>query len=181
MRRRLLWSLGLLLGVAQPAKSEELPAARLVESPATVQTSAVKFHPAELLLGEHPVGEAGPVQRIQVRNAGDQPVRLSGWSVLGDASIESDCGSEIQAGAGCELRLRFIPKNPGQRCATVLAVDARGGLLSLSVSGKGIAPAEPALAANGSAARRRPAPPRARRRRDRPRNPMKNGRRPCCP
>ncbi|MBI3146903.1 MAG: hypothetical protein HYZ17_00090 [Betaproteobacteria bacterium] len=128
-------------------------------SQAAQAQTPIQFIPAEVDLGEHPVGQKGVIRRVTVRNSGGGRTRLSSWSVVGDVSIDSDCGSELDSGAQCELRLRFAPLAPGLRRASVMVLDeARGSLVSLGVSGRGVPPVESALASRTASVRQRGAP-----------------------
>lgn len=157
----------LLLAVTQAEAQSHSPPWRTM-GPAAVPPTPVRFQPAELVLGDQAVGGKSEIQKVTVRNSGSGRARLGNWSVVGDASIETDCGRELAPGEQCELRLRFVPTTAGLRRATVIVMDeSHGSLLSLGVSGRGVLPVEHALAAGGANARRRAALPRARRPRQR--------------
>ena len=166
MPGELLRFLVLTLGLLPPALAADPDPARLERGQQARATSPVHFVPAELLLGELAVGERGALHRVQMRNSGKERARLAGWSVVGDASIDTDCGPALEPGSQCELRLRFTPSSFGARRATVLVLDeSHGEVVALGVSARGVAAGASTLAANGSNQRRRAAPPRARRRR----------------
>ncbi len=165
------WVLGLVIavvcaGAPDAPAAEPLPIHWRIPGGMAAPATPIRFDPAEVVLGEQTVGEMSAIQKVTVRNSGTGRARLGAWSVVGDASIESTCGRELAPGAQCQLQLRFVPAAPGLRRATVMVLDeSHGSLLSLGVLGKGVLPAQPALA-SGASVRRRPALPRARPGRD---------------
>jgi len=156
-----LWFALVCQSLAMAAEPFAQPSPGMGEADSSSQP--IRFHPAEVALGDQVVGEKSEIQKVTLRNSGSGTARFRNWSVVGDASIESDCKRELAPGEHCELRVRFVPAAVGMRRATVIVVDeSHGSLLSLGISGRGVPPVQQALASGGSSARRRAMLPRAR-------------------
>jgi hypothetical protein len=77
-----------------------------------------------------------------VRNDSDRPVTLTAVSVQGNVSdfvVDPRCnGVRLERGFRCQIGVRFAPKTPGQKAATVrIGVVGSGVRLSSRLGGVG--------------------------------------------
>jgi hypothetical protein len=64
---------------------------------------------------------------VTLTNAGEVPLRLDGFTVPGDFTIDSHCGEALAANASCTVDVRFFPRMQ----------DARGGALEIRSNASG--------------------------------------------
>ena len=97
--------------------------------------------------GYQPQNSTSPPQYVQLQNAGDQPMHVSGVSLSGSFAsqfaITSDActGATVNAGSLCRIYVTFTPATTGQISATVsFTDDAPGSPQVATLYGTGIAP-----------------------------------------
>jgi P pilus assembly chaperone PapD len=135
-----LATLAFAVGAAQAATNAQIvrvPIGGLVVDsvPARLAVSSTAIG-SQVLLGQRAVFS------LPVSNTGKSPLSLS-QMVGGDAASDygvSGCGSQVAAGASCNLAINFTPQARGARSAQ-LALTSNGGNVSVPLSGVGIIPA----------------------------------------
>ncbi len=96
--------------------------------------------PGSLSFGSHTVGTTSPPQSVTVANSGSAAATLSGWTVTGDYSGSSTCGSSLAAGASCTVSVTFRPTGTGARNGTLtLNSNAQGSPHTAALTGTGVA------------------------------------------
>lgn len=97
--------------------------------------------------GYQPQNSTSQPQYVQLQNAGDQPMHVSGVSLSGSSAsqfaIASDActGASVNAGSLCRIYVTFTPATTGQISATVsFTDDAPGSPQVATLYGTGIAP-----------------------------------------
>jgi VCBS repeat protein/centrosomal CEP192-like protein/ASPM-SPD-2-Hydin domain-containing protein len=85
------------------------------------------------------VGTKSAPISVTLTNTGSTALNFTDISITGpDFSETNTCGSQIGAGATCQLSLVFAPTNPGLRSATLHLVDDGGGSpQTIALSGTG--------------------------------------------
>jgi hypothetical protein len=72
-------------------------------------------------------GTVSTAQTVKLFNKGGRPLRVEGFRVVGSnpddfgASL-GNCGSPVNPGASCTIKVRFLPRAPGNRSAQLVAV-----------------------------------------------------------
>ena len=91
--------------------------------------------------GEQEIGTTTPAQTVLLTNNGTGELRIKSITVSGpnseDFAETNDCGSMLPAGKSCELRIRFSPRERGERTA-VIRIEDSGEARSLEVQARGI-------------------------------------------
>ena len=97
--------------------------------------------------GFQPQNSTSQPQYVQLQNAGDQPMHVSGVSLSGSSAsqfaITSDActGATVNAGSLCRIYVTFTPATTGQISATVSFTDDAPGSPQVAILyGTGIAP-----------------------------------------
>lgn len=102
--------------------------------------------PASISFGNQPVGSSGAPSAVLIRNTGNSPITVSGFSASGaqatEFSITADhcSGQPLAANDSCSVSFVFSPTAAGSRSAveTVLSSPAQSnGLSTISLSGNG--------------------------------------------
>jgi hypothetical protein len=93
-------------------------------------------------LGNQKVGTSSLAHTVKVSNAGPAPIALFSISIggvnPGDFSETNNCGSRLNPGASCTIKLTFTPTAVGTRLGHVAIRDsAFGGTHWVGLIGKG--------------------------------------------
>lgn len=111
---------------------------------------AATISPSRLEFAEQTVGSAGPIQVLQVTNAGNAPLQIEqaviGGSGAGAFKLDRDtcAGQAVEAGASCSLEVGFAPAAAGTYSAQLSLVDdAVGASPTVELGGSGLAPVTP--------------------------------------
>jgi hypothetical protein len=89
------------------------------------------------------VGASSPQNAVAIQNTGAVPVSITGYSFAGTNPTEfsvasTSCGSQLAAGAICDVNLIFTPAGPNERTASLRVADsATGSPQSVGLSGVG--------------------------------------------
>jgi hypothetical protein len=110
--------------------------------PLTGRGTFLKWSPREMNLGNQPVGTSSPAHAITLTNAGTAPITLFSVQIggvnPGDFTQTSNCGSSLNPGASCTIRVTFTPTAVGSRLGHVAIRDsAFGGTHVVGLIGKG--------------------------------------------
>jgi len=81
--------------------------------------------------------------RIRLDNLGTAPlpaptVGFAGNSNADFSLVQNECAREIAPGAGCELRVQFVPSESGERTATLEIGSTIGGDVKVTLNGLGL-------------------------------------------
>jgi outer membrane autotransporter protein len=76
---------------------------------------------------------------VTLSNQGNAPLTVNSIATEGDFTQTNDCGSEIAAGASCEIQIVFSPSSEGS-ASGALNIDTSGGLRTIVLSGSADAP-----------------------------------------
>jgi hypothetical protein len=91
----------------------------------------VQLSRMQLNFGSVPVGQSSGPQRFRLKNTGDNPLNITGISIVGpnagDFSQFNACGTMVVPGASCEIQVMFAPTAVGSRRAKVSIRDDGGG------------------------------------------------------
>lgn len=125
---------------APSAEGARLSIAYLAPSPTATIVSAPAAFPSV------PQGGVSAPQTVELTNTGEAPLIVGGTSFAGSDPEDfligsSTCGSQIEPGRGCQMRVRFTPQAQGPRTATLLiAGNDPAGPTSVDLSGTGAPP-----------------------------------------
>jgi len=96
----------------------------------------VQLLPATLLFAPQAVGTESDPQSVQLTNVGSMPLTLAGISTGGEFTWSSVCPSQLPAGAGCPIEVRYAPLTVADPALGTLSVsnDAPGSPHSVALS-----------------------------------------------
>jgi hypothetical protein len=108
----------------------------------SVGVTTISLTPQTLQFSAQPIGSASSAQAVTLTNSGTVSMMLSGVALGGtnaaDFSQTTNCGSQVAAGASCQISVIFTPGGIGPRSASlVLSDDANGSPQSLALTGSG--------------------------------------------
>ena len=83
---------------------------------ATLSATSVTF-------GLQLVGTRSPGQAATLTNTGTTPLTISSIDVSGDFLAKDNCGSSVDPGASCTIKIAFNPSDKGVRTGTVTITD----------------------------------------------------------
>jgi len=102
---------------------------------------AVQLAPSSLVFTGQPMGTTSPAQSIMLTNTGNGTLTISSIVVSGDFAQTNTCGSSVNAGANCTIRVTFTPAATGSRTGTLTITDDAGNSpQTVSLTGTGTAP-----------------------------------------
>jgi hypothetical protein len=94
-------------------------------------TPALTFSPTHYNFTEQPVGSKSPVATIVLKNTTSAVLDVRSVAITGpnggDYSQTNNCGSSLQAGASCKIKVTFTPSALGPRVADITVMDNAGG------------------------------------------------------
>jgi len=98
----------------------------------TLSTSTLDF-------GYHLIGTRSTVQKVTLTNGGLVPLEISSITIDNpDFAQDNNCGSMVQPGHSCTIRVAFTPSQPTLELGTLTISDnGWGGVQSVSLSGIG--------------------------------------------
>ena len=106
--------------------------------------------PASIGFGDQTVGTSSAFRTVTVRNAGSQPLAISGVALASgnttDFATQSDSctGANLLAGQTCSVQARFSPTATGSRATVLRFTDnASGSPHDVALTGTGVAPSPP--------------------------------------
>ncbi|MDX9767524.1 MAG: choice-of-anchor D domain-containing protein [Ectothiorhodospiraceae bacterium] len=99
---------------------------------------AIELDPATLDFGEQAVGVASAARTVTLRNTGNAVLTLQGVTLIGPYGASHDCGSNLAAGASCDLQVRFTPTATGSQQGALVLASALGTHVVV-LNGSGIA------------------------------------------
>jgi HYDIN/CFA65/VesB-like, Ig-like domain/Cep192 domain 4 len=105
--------------------------------------SPLILSPYELSFADVLVGRASAAQAVTILNVSLSPVRIAGIATTGNFEQTNNCPQPPAAlgpNAVCEVQITFRPTAPGTVSGTLtISTDARGGSLTVNLSGAGTA------------------------------------------
>jgi hypothetical protein len=69
------------------------------------------------------VGTSSAPEEVTLANSGDLPLALSGITTTGDFTQTNDCDDNLPTGAGCTIRVTFIPAAAGPRTGSLTVTN----------------------------------------------------------
>jgi hypothetical protein len=106
--------------------------------------------PASIGFGDQTVGTSSAFRTVTIRNAGSQPLEISGVALASgnttDFATQSDSctGANLTAGEICSVQARFSPTATGSRATALRFTDnASGSPHDVALTGTGVAPSPP--------------------------------------
>jgi hypothetical protein len=85
--------------------------------------TAVSLSQAILKFDAIPLRVVSAPRTVIVTNAGDTPLLISALETTGDYRQTNTCGDSLAIGASCEVRVTFVPNEPGLRTGELLIHD----------------------------------------------------------
>ncbi len=92
---------------------------------------------------------------IKIKNVGDEPLKISGFTIKDDAEDEFDAGmkdctkARVAPGKSCTAKVEFFPRVAGESVALLKLKSNAIGVATITLSGEGVIP-DQALDANGN-------------------------------
>jgi hypothetical protein len=115
-------------------------------SPQTVALTGkgtfLKLIPTGLNFGNQKVGTTSATRNVVLQNTGTASMPIS-WLLTGSNTgdfglLGITCGSNLAAGASCNIGVNFTPAQTGPRSAGLSITDANsGGILKVNLTGTG--------------------------------------------
>ncbi|MFN8619133.1 MAG: signal peptidase I [Chloroflexota bacterium] len=113
--------------------------------------ASAQLTPATFDFGSVTTGSSSAVKLFTLTNAGTAPLHVSGITPVGtDATLftvttDGTCTapSELAAGAGCTIGVRFAPTAVGSRSATLRVTSTNAATVDSTLTGTGAAPLTP--------------------------------------
>lgn len=118
--------------------------------------------PASLNFKKVLIGQTSAAQTVTLTNTGSATLNISSITTSGNYAISNNtCGSQLNAGANCTVKVTFTPTAKGKRTGTLTFTDnAPSGTQTVALTGTGISlSANPATLAFGSVTVGQTSPP----------------------
>lgn len=108
----------------------------------------IQVGPASLTFGDQVIVEPSAPQVVTVTSSGDAALSVTGVSFTGvDAAsfvAISECGSSVNPGLSCSIKVSFAPKAAGAKAASlVISSNAKTAAPLIALSGTGVLPPPP--------------------------------------
>jgi hypothetical protein len=105
-------------------------------------TTELVFSVSQLSFPDAPTNATSQPQTLTLSNPGSASVSISSITIDGDFILTDNCGSQIAAGASCDLLIAFAPKSPGTSSGT-LTLNTSQGISQITFSGTAVIPGSP--------------------------------------
>jgi Abnormal spindle-like microcephaly-assoc'd, ASPM-SPD-2-Hydin len=107
-----------------------------------VATPDVSLTPTALAFGDQSIGVASAAKIVSLSNSGNATLHITSIAASGDFAQTNACGTQVNAGASCDISITFKPTVAGARSGTVTIVsDALVSTDTITLSGAGAATA----------------------------------------
>jgi hypothetical protein len=94
--------------------------------------------PTALTFSTVPVGRSGGSQALTLTNAGNAPLSINNFQVVGDFSQSNNCPASLTPGSACSITVVFSPSVEGTRLGSLAVADnAVGNPQIVSLTGTG--------------------------------------------
>jgi subtilisin family serine protease len=108
----------------------------------------IQVSPSSLTFGDQVVVEASAPQVVTVTSAGDAALSVTGVSFTGAGATSfvavNECGSSINPGLSCSIKVSFAPKATGAKSASlVVSSNAKTAAPPILLTGTGVLPPPP--------------------------------------
>jgi Beta-propeller repeat/Abnormal spindle-like microcephaly-assoc'd, ASPM-SPD-2-Hydin len=87
----------------------------------------IAFAPGSLSFGPQAVGTTGAPKGVALLDAGSQPLSITSIVARGDFAQTNTCGSAVQPGKQCTVRVTFTPTASGTRAGSITITDNAAG------------------------------------------------------
>ncbi len=110
--------------------------------PGTVNTAVLSVSPVSLNFASQPLEQSSGAQNVTLTNSGGATLNITNLGVTGTNAADfvenNNCGTSIEAGANCTVRVTFTPSATGSRTAALsIAAGVGSGPQTVSLSGTG--------------------------------------------
>ncbi|HLW52249.1 MAG TPA: choice-of-anchor D domain-containing protein [Candidatus Angelobacter sp.] len=121
------------------SNSSPAPAAPALSGSGIAPVASIS--PTSLAFASQLVGTSSATQTVIMTNTGTASLAISGFSVTGDYSQTSNCGSSLAVNASCQINVSFVPTARGARSGSlVLSSNSFIAAPAVALSGTGVAP-----------------------------------------
>ncbi|MFB9314668.1 choice-of-anchor D domain-containing protein [Nocardioides plantarum] len=106
----------------------------------TIGAARLAASPTTLAFGQVPVGETS-TKEVTITNRGHATSGTVTISFNGDPAFtaqSSTCGSSLDPGDSCRVKVTYAPTTPGEAASNLIASSPRGGIASVDLTGTGL-------------------------------------------
>ncbi|MFB9312788.1 choice-of-anchor D domain-containing protein [Nocardioides plantarum] len=106
----------------------------------TIGAARLAASPSTLAFGQVPVGETS-TKEVTITNRGHATSGTVTVSFNGDPAFtaqSSTCGSSLDPGDSCRVKVTYAPTTPGEAASNLIASSPRGGIASIGLTGTGL-------------------------------------------